>query len=116
MRIQDLVKEGLVCPSCRSKKIRAGYHDWHNMDSFICEKCGLRWQEDTNDLESFVRYVLQRKSKKEIKQRFIWVLHLANHTSEPLKNPDSADETSYENFVKWKSASNHKQETEANKE
>jgi Zn ribbon nucleic-acid-binding protein len=97
--INEFIKAGLVCPSCKSKNFNAAYHEWQNMDSFICRKCGLRWQEDTTDFVRFINNTLKNHTQKENSKRFIWVLHLANHTSKPLKNPLSADETSYAQFI-----------------
>jgi hypothetical protein len=97
--IQELTDLGLSCPSCGSKDLRAGYHDFQNMDSFICEKCGLRWQEDNNKIEDTIRK-LKQATIKDWNDRFIWVMHLARESNKPLKNADSADETSWEKFVK----------------
>ena len=89
--IKDLTNQGLNCPSCGSQELRAGYHDWQNMDSFICEKCGLHWNEDTNDTKVIERR-LASLTIKDWNTRFIWVLHVANVISKPLMNADSADE------------------------
>ena len=101
MLVSDLVKQGLRCPSCRGKKLRAGYHDFHNMDAFICERCGFRWQEDTNEATQIVRQLeAKKRDDKAWKTRFIWVMHSATNPKKPLKNPKSSDETSFEAFVK----------------
>ena len=83
LSIDDLVHHnGLRCPNCKGDVVRAGYHDWQNMDSFICEKCGYRWREDHDELER-VRYD---------KQRFLWVMVDSSQPLCPLLNPASSDE------------------------
>jgi transcription initiation factor TFIIIB Brf1 subunit/transcription initiation factor TFIIB len=91
--IESLVKKGLKCPNCGGIKIRGGYHDWQYMDSFICEDCGLHWNEDFLDLELDSRRFLERG--------FIWVMCDAKHPLKPILNPKSADEViNRSNFVK----------------
>jgi Zn ribbon nucleic-acid-binding protein len=89
--IKDFTDKGFTCPSCNSKELRAGYHDYQNMDSFICTKCGLRWQEDTNKVDGILN-LMHNLSPEDWKTRFIWVLHVANRFDMPLKNSASADE------------------------
>ena len=82
--IKDLIDLGLRCPQCRTTHIRGGYHDWQTMDSFICEDCGLHWNEDFKINAEEHLWLLKSR-------RFIWVMCDAKHPLIPLLNPDSAD-------------------------
>jgi len=94
MLISKLVELGLRCPHCESEKIRGCYHDWQMMDSFVCQKCGLRWQEDFTNLEQHWRYQTGERG-------FIWIMCDAEHPLTPIMNKDSADDsTSRDRFVK----------------
>ena len=90
MRISELTEKGFKCPSCGSQELRAGYHDWQTTDSFICETCGLRWQEDLSEIERLPN-LMKNSEPEEWETRFIWVLHVANRFDMPLKNSDSSD-------------------------
>lgn len=99
MEIKTLTDAGLKCPHCGSIKIRGCYHDHSILDSLVCLKCGLRWIEDTGNLERFVNNVLKQSTKNQLKERIIWVMHIAENLQEPLYNAASADEQSYSKFI-----------------
>mgnify|MGYP006909291976 CR=1 FL=1 len=84
MKISELVSEGLKCPNCGGVKMRAGYHEWQNMDSFICRDCGLHWQEDFKELSETWRFKQER--------RFIWVMCDTRYPKYSILNPDSIDD------------------------
>jgi hypothetical protein len=64
-------------------EIRAGYHEWQRMDSFICKSCGIHWQEDFDDYAQVSQF----------KERgFVWVMCDAQHPLLPILNPDSLDQ------------------------
>jgi hypothetical protein len=84
--VQGLVDAGMRCPSCKGTRLRAGYHDWHNMDCLICEECGLRWTEDSKGIKlSDARWFTE--------PRFIWVLAYSEHPLFPILNPKSSDDS-----------------------
>jgi len=93
--MDDLKKSGFRCPCCSSSNLRAGYHDWQTLDSFICEECGLRWMEDVGSLRDVFKIA---RDPSKFKKRNIWILHSADHVNKPLKNPKSADEVSRDKF------------------
>lgn len=94
--IKDLINIGFRCPNCSSQEIRAGYHDWQVLDSFICKSCGYRWIEDTGIGNNLILFSIAKGHEKD---RNIWVLHTANHPNEPLKNSKSADEVTRKKFL-----------------
>lgn len=98
--IADLIAIGLKCPNCGGIKIRGGYHDWQHMDSFICELCGLHWQEDFDIIKD-----LENKFNEpgwRYKERgFIWVMCDSEYPLTPILNEKSADEiNTRKKFVK----------------
>jgi len=82
MKISGLVAAGLKCPNCGGVNIRAGYHEWQTMDSFICTDCGLHWQEDFTDYSETWRFT---------ERRFVWVMCDTSYPKYPILNPDSID-------------------------
>ena len=100
MKISEFVEAGLRCPSCGSNKLRGGYHDWHNMDAFICEECGFRWQEDSNDCERILNNIKWRTEEAQMGTRFIWVLSVAEFPHRAILNTGTSDDCTFSQFIK----------------
>lgn len=90
VHIVDLIGIGLHCPNCKGVHIRGGYHDWQTMDSFICEDCGLHWNEDFK-VEESLRDRFSGPGWRFKERGFIWVMCDSKHPLTPILNPDSAD-------------------------
>lgn len=92
--VKQLVGRGLRCPNCEGKELRACYHDWQVLGSFVCETCGYRWQEDCSVRNG--EYFNTRFGES----RFVWALV---HTSLPqtiILNSASSDSQGFQEFIK----------------
>ena len=114
--VQDLVKWGLDCPMCGSKKFNSGYHEHNHLCHYICEVCGIRWQEDLMKLKKDnptekdwklwikdVKYYRKHKPYKDGIYKgtsvggFVWVLHKIGELK-PVRDSRSADGTDFKDF------------------
>ncbi len=115
-----MVNAGLRCPMCNSKEFHYGYHDHQRQDSGICDKCGIHWQEDTNDREIWQKwedykintpeelvkeltYYRKNRPAKEGMYKglpfggFVWVLHKTGDFN-PVQDSRSSDEVDFKGF------------------
>jgi len=109
--VQELAKMGLDCPMCGSKKFHCCYHDHQINDSYICERCGIRWNEDLpkeskTNWKKWVKEVLYYRKNQPLKKGmyagipaggFVWVLHKVGDYK-PVLDSRSADAIDYKKF------------------